>query len=120
MKIHNHGWSSNLVRAVYIVTSSARMMVRVSSHPVASMWMVVRVGVCTTAAPNLGCPLMSEPLVYTHSSGRKRGVHGMGLGGVVEYENCCVPPFEERLRECVGVLPGFAWVLPCVWGAILR
>ena len=43
--------------------------------------MVVRVGMCTTAAPNRGWSLISEPFVYTHSSGKNCGVHGMGRGG---------------------------------------
>jgi hypothetical protein len=37
---------------------------------------------CTTAAPNLGWPLMSEPSVYTHSAGASFGIQGMGVGGV--------------------------------------
>ena len=45
---------SNVVRAVCMATSSARMMVRVSSVHVASMNMVVEVGISTNAAPSLG------------------------------------------------------------------
>ncbi len=82
VKIHNHGWSSNLVRAVCMATSSARMMVLVSSHPAESINIVVFVGMCTTATPGRGCPLMSEPYVYTHSSGEKWGIQGNGIGGV--------------------------------------
>ena len=48
---------------VCMATSSALMMVRLSSVPAASMNMVVVVGICTTAAPSLGKPLMSEPSV---------------------------------------------------------
>jgi len=65
-----------------MATSSARMMVLVSSHLVASMKIVVLVGICTTAAPNLGWPLMSEPSVNTHSAGANFGIQGMGVGGV--------------------------------------
>jgi len=82
MKMPNHELSSNLLRDVWMATSSARMMVRVSSQPVASMYMVVRVGMCTTAGPRREWPLMSEPYVYTHSFGVNLGVQGMGVGGV--------------------------------------
>ncbi len=58
------------------------MMVLVSSHPVASMKIVVREGMCTTVVPSIGCPLMSEPSVYTHSSGTNFGIQGIGAGGV--------------------------------------
>ena len=82
VKIPSQECSSNVARAVCIATSSARMMVLVSSHPVASMKIVVLVGICTTAAPSLGCPLMSDPCVYTHVSGTNFGFQGMGAGGV--------------------------------------
>ena len=36
---------------------------------------------CTTAAPNLGQPSMSEPSVYTQFSGMDFGVHGCGTSG---------------------------------------
>jgi hypothetical protein len=39
-----------VVRAVCMATISARIMVRFSSDPVASMYTVVLVGTCTTAA----------------------------------------------------------------------
>ena len=82
VKIPSQECSSNVARAVWIATSSARMMVSVSSHHVASMKIVVHVGMCTTAAPSLGCPLMSDPSVYTHFSGSNFGFQGMGAGGV--------------------------------------
>ncbi len=82
MKIPIQAWSSKVARAVCIATSSARMMVLVSSNPVASMKIVLLVGMCTTAAPSLGWPLMSEPSVYTHSSGTNFGIQGMRVGGV--------------------------------------
>jgi hypothetical protein len=58
-----HPCVENVVRAVWMATISARMMVRDSSVPAASMYIVVLVGMCTTAAPRRGCPLMSEPSV---------------------------------------------------------
>ncbi len=82
VKIPSQECPSNVARAGSIATSSARMMVLVSSHPVASMYIVVLVGMCTTAAPSLGCPLMSDPSVYTHVSGTNFGFQGMGAGGV--------------------------------------
>jgi len=82
MKTPSQEWSSNLVRVVWIATSSARMMVRVSSLPAASMYMVVRFGICTTAAPRRECLLISKSSVYTYSFGENLGCHGMGLGSV--------------------------------------
>ena len=64
-----------------MATSSARMMVRVSSVPPASINILVEVGMCTIAAPNLGYPSMSELSVYTQFSGMNFGVHGCGTGG---------------------------------------
>jgi hypothetical protein len=82
VKIPIQGCSSNVARAVCIATSSARMMVLVSSHLVASMKIVMHGGMCTTAAPSLGCHLMSEPSVYTQASGTNFGIQGIGAGGV--------------------------------------
>ena len=65
VKIPIHAWSSNVARVVCIATSSARIMVLVSSNHVASMKIVVLVGMCTTVAPSLRWPLMPEPSVYT-------------------------------------------------------
>jgi hypothetical protein len=82
-----------------MATSSARMMVRVSSHPAASIYIVLFVGMCITAAPSMGCPLMSEPLVYTHSSGEKWGVQGTRTGRVVHCgyggDRVSIPPPRE-------------------------
>ena len=64
VKMPNHDWSSSLLRAVWMATSSARMMVRHSSHLAASIKIIVNVGMCTTAAPRPGWPLMSDPYVY--------------------------------------------------------
>jgi 2-keto-3-deoxy-L-rhamnonate aldolase RhmA len=49
-----HSCSANVARAVCMATSSARMIVRVSSVPTASIQRVVEVGMCTIVAPNLG------------------------------------------------------------------
>ena len=68
-------WRSKVVRAVCMATNSALMMVRVSSVPAASTYIVVLVGMCTTAAPRRGWPVMFEPSVYTHCSGRNFGAH---------------------------------------------
>ena len=76
-----HSCASKVVRAVCMATSSARMIVRVSSVPAASMYMVVAVGMWTTAAPSRGCPSMSEPSVYTQFSGMNLGIHWCGTGG---------------------------------------
>ncbi len=101
-----------------MATSSARMMVRVSSHPAASINIVVFVGMCTSATPSRGCPLMSKPSVYTHSSGEKWGVQGNGTGGVSDdvavgtecvfliIRSVRVSSRGEGLREDVGVPPG--------------
>ena len=43
--------------------------------------MVVEVGMCTTYAPNLGYPSMSEPSVYNQFSGMNLAAHGCGAGG---------------------------------------
>ena len=67
-------------------TSSARMMVRVSLHLAASMYNVMRDGMCTTAAPIRPCPLMSKPCEQTRSSGVNLGVHGTREGGVSSYD----------------------------------
>ena len=64
-----------------MATSSALMMVRVSSVPAASIYMVVAVGTWTTAAPSLGYPFMSEPSVYTQFSGMNLGDHWCVTGG---------------------------------------
>ena len=63
--------------------SFARMVVLVSSEPAASMYIVVFDGICTTAAPSLAWPLMSEPSVYIHASGVNFGVHNSGEGMVL-------------------------------------
>ena len=60
VKIPNQACSANVARAVCIATSSARIMVLVSSQPVASMKIVVHVGMCTTAAPSLGWPYLLD------------------------------------------------------------
>jgi hypothetical protein len=56
---------ANVVNVLCMATSSARMMVRVSFVPVTDMYTGVLVGMWTTAAPNRGWPVMSDPLVYT-------------------------------------------------------
>ncbi len=76
-----HSCSEKAERAVCMATSSALMMVRVSSVPAASIYIVVEVGMCTTAAPSLGWPSMSEPSVYTQFSGIYFGFQGCGKGG---------------------------------------
>ncbi len=63
-----------------MATCFARIMVQFSRHPVASMYIVVCVGMCTTAASRRACPLMSDPSVNTHSYGVNIGVHGTGVG----------------------------------------
>ncbi len=63
VKIPIHSRVANVVRAVCMATSSARMMERVSSVPAASMYMVVTMGILTTEAPIRGWPAMSEPSV---------------------------------------------------------
>ena len=73
--------AAKVVRAVCMATSSARIIVRVSSVPAASIYMVVAVGTWTTAAPSLGWPFMSEPSVYTQFSGMYLGIHWCGAGG---------------------------------------
>jgi hypothetical protein len=46
-----------------MATSSALVMVRVSSRPEASIYVVVGVGECMTDAPNRGFHVLSEPSV---------------------------------------------------------
>ena len=81
-----HSCVANLVRAVCMAISSARMMVRVSSVPAASIYMVLEVEMWTTEAPSLGFPSMSEPSVYARFSGMYFGDHRWETGGV----QCCV------------------------------
>jgi hypothetical protein len=68
----------------------------------------------------------------THSSGMNRGVQGMRMGGdypfhrVIEIlrvpvEECVyLPEVGERVRECVGILPGYARVFSGDRGAAYR
>ena len=63
--------------------SYAHVIVRVSSEPAASMYIVVRVVLCTTAAPSRACTLMSEPYVYIHAPGVNFGVNNSGAGRVL-------------------------------------
>ncbi len=91
VKMPTHSCVANLSRVMYIATSSARIMVRVSYVPPASMYRVVHVGTYTTAAPRRGWPLISEPSVYTHCSGWYLGIHWSGVRA-----------------ECRGCL--YAWV----------
>ena len=65
-----------------MTTSSARMIVRVPFVPLASIYMVVRVGTFTTAAPRRGLPLITEPFVYIQLSEIYLGVHWCGIGRV--------------------------------------
>ena len=58
-----HSCVENVERSVCMAINYARMMVRVSSVPVAYMYMVVLVGMCTTTAPRRGWPVMSKPSV---------------------------------------------------------
>ena len=76
-----HSCATKVVRAVCMATSSARMIVRVSSVAAASMYIVVAVGTWTTAAPRRGSPSMSGPSVYTQFSGMNLGIHWCGTGG---------------------------------------
>ena len=90
----SHSCETKVFRAVCMATSSALMMVRVSSVPAASIYMVVAVGTWTTAAPSLGCPSMSEPSVYTQFSGMNLGNHWCVTGGgspLVGGRIVCVP-----------------------------
>ena len=81
VNIPSHSCETKVFRAVCMATSSALMMVRVSSVPAASIYIVVAVGTWTTAAPSLGCPSMSEPSVYTQFSGMNLGIYCCGTGG---------------------------------------
>ncbi len=93
-----------------MATSSARMIVgrsQVSSVPLASIYMVVHVGTCTTAAPKRGWPLISNPSVYTHCSGRNTGVHGCGIGAVDSADEGFEAPPSGR--EGMSIMPGRAW-----------
>ncbi len=65
-----------------MAASSARRMMLFSSMPVASMRMVVFVGLCITEAPSLGLGSIFEPSVYTQASGSHMGVHGVVVGGL--------------------------------------
>ena len=76
-----HSCAAKVVRAVCMVTSSARIIVRVSSVPATSIYIVVAVGTWTTAAPSLGWPFMSGSSVYTQLSGMYSGIHWCGAGG---------------------------------------
>ncbi len=87
-----------------MATISARMIVRVSSHPATSINIVVFVGIYITATPCLGSPLMSEPSVYTYSLGEKWGIQGIGIGGV--------SVAVVVGRECVFPIPGSVRVSP--------
>ena len=49
-----HSCDAKLVRAVCMATRSARLMVRVSSAPAASTYIVVLEGMYTTDAPRRG------------------------------------------------------------------
>ena len=89
-----------------MATSYARMMVRVSLHPAESIYGVVRVGVCTSAAIRRACPLMSERSVNIQSSGVSFGAHGTGEGGTprVLGRVCrCLPVWEGLPRSRGGV-----------------
>ncbi len=84
-----------------MATSSARMMVRVSSQPAASINIVVFVRMCTIAALSRGCPLMSEPSGYTYSSRENMGIKDIGIGGVsvaVAVGKACVFPILGSVR----------------------
>ncbi len=71
-----------VVSATCMAASSARRTMLFSSRPVASIRMVVWVGLCITAAPSLGLGSILEPSVYTQSSGSHLGVQGAAAGGV--------------------------------------
>ena len=128
VKIPTHSCMENLSRAAYIATSSARMVVRVSSVPPTSIYMDVLVGTCTTAAPSRECPLMSEPSLYTHCSGWYLEFHSGGIGakggvdcfvsiplGVLyTVRNSTMVLLRHQLRNA----PWFCHVArPCAWYA---
>ncbi len=90
-----------------MATISARMIVRFSSVPPESMYMVVHVRTCITAAPKRGWPLMSEPSLYTNYSGRKMGVHGCGVGAMDVADGGVEAP--PNGREGMSIKPRRAW-----------
>ena len=65
-----------------MATSSALMMVWVSSWPEASLCRVVDVGMWITAAPSRDSPSMRDPSVYIQFSGSNCGDHGIGSGAL--------------------------------------
>ncbi len=67
-----------------MAASSARRIMLFSSTPVASMRMVVFVGLCITEAPSLGLGSILDPSVYTQAPGSHMGVHRVVVGGVCE------------------------------------
>ena len=88
-----------------MAASSARRMMLFSSTPVASMRMVVFVGLCITEAPSLGLGSIFEPSVYTQASGSHMGVHGVVVGGV-----CALCGVEMFGRVGSGSRSGGGWV----------
>ena len=72
---------ANVIRAVLMATNSARMIVLFASVSPSSMYMAVRVGTYTHAAPIRWVSLISDPYVYIELSGIYLGVHWCGFGG---------------------------------------
>ncbi len=63
VKMPIHGSFLYMLSATWMATSSALVIVWVSSWPDASMYVVVLVGECITTAPIRGCPFWGEPSV---------------------------------------------------------
>ncbi len=107
VKIPTHSCVANLSSAIWMAISSALMIVRVSSVLLASMDMVVQVERCANAAPSRGWPLMSEPSVYIHCSGRNMEVHGCGVRAIYGADGSVEsPPIG---RQGMSIMPGRAW-----------
>ena len=53
VRIRDQDWSTNGVSTVCIAINVARIVMWVSSHPAASIFIVMHMGICTTAKPSL-------------------------------------------------------------------
>jgi len=100
-----------LSSATWMATSSALMMVCISSWPEASMYVVGAVGECMTEAPICGLPILREPLVYIHSVGLCRGCHNIGCGGERSRSGVCFCIGLSVWRSFAMVGCGVMWVL---------
>ena len=79
-----HSGVANVVKIVSnMATSPSRMIVLASCVPSASVYLVVRVGICATAAPRRWFSLISKPYVYIKLSGIYLGVQWCGVGEVL-------------------------------------